>query len=253
MPISVVGSQHVTPRSMGSGIGEVPGAGDASPPWRIGVVTPPSSPAHELLPATDNDVPPDFDDSIAISDDMLLTRFRTDIDNNDTVQGGRVARIAAQVDAVANADSGGLAAANSAPAPDPATAPAHVCKFCTAAFADKTSLGRHLREHSGEKPWICTWDGCTKRVSPPSVRRRVPPPRPPKIVFECRGLELRNFFRVARLRFAGCRTARHLSPCCRGGPKFGARRDWGRRVWQRRPRVTVSCGLWILRRLTSFS
>ncbi|XXQ36799.1 C2H2-type domain-containing protein [Plasmodiophora brassicae] len=165
MPISVVGSQHVTPRSMGSGIGEVPGAGDASPPWRIGVVTPPSSPAHELLPATDNDVPHDFDDSIAISDDMLLTRFRTDVDNSDTVQGGCVARIAAQVDAVANANSGGLAAANPAPAPDPATAPAHVCKFCRAAFADKTSLGRHLREHSGEKPWICTWDGCTKRFS----------------------------------------------------------------------------------------
>lgn len=233
MPISVVGSQHVTPRSMGSGIGEVPGAGDASPPWRIGVVTPPSSPAHELLPATDNDVPHDFDDSIAISDDMLLTRFRTDVDNSDTVQGGCVARIAAQVDAVANANSGGLAAANPAPAPDPATAPAHVCKFCRAAFADKTSLGRHLREHSGEKPWICTWDGCTKRVSPPSVRRHVPPPPSPQNRVRMPRFGIAEFFSgllvcvlLVAARHGTCRRAvaegPNLAPAATGGGAFGS-------------------------------
>ncbi|CAK5069043.1 unnamed protein product [Meloidogyne enterolobii] len=41
----------------------------------------------------------------------------------------------------------------------------HVCQQCHRSFIERSKLKRHLLVHSGEKPFVCNFEGCTKRFS----------------------------------------------------------------------------------------
>uniref|UniRef100_A0A1I8B8I4 C2H2-type domain-containing protein n=1 Tax=Meloidogyne hapla TaxID=6305 RepID=A0A1I8B8I4_MELHA len=41
----------------------------------------------------------------------------------------------------------------------------HVCQQCHRSFIERSKLKRHLLVHSGEKPFVCNFEGCAKRFS----------------------------------------------------------------------------------------
>jgi uncharacterized Zn-finger protein len=47
-----------------------------------------------------------------------------------------------------------------------------VCPVCNKLFLRQSELDIHYRSHTGEKPFKCTIEGCTKRFSVNSNRRR---------------------------------------------------------------------------------
>ncbi|KAI8143823.1 hypothetical protein BJV82DRAFT_479858, partial [Fennellomyces sp. T-0311] len=46
------------------------------------------------------------------------------------------------------------------------------CPYCRKGFSRPSSLRTHTYSHTGEKPFICTFDGCHRRFSVHSNLRR---------------------------------------------------------------------------------
>ncbi|KAJ7053805.1 hypothetical protein C8F01DRAFT_918300, partial [Mycena amicta] len=41
----------------------------------------------------------------------------------------------------------------------------HICSYCSKAFSTSGHLSRHVRVHTGEMNFVCSFPGCTTRCS----------------------------------------------------------------------------------------